>query len=175
MFQNTESTKCHPLIPLVSHSTEIHLIVGEALGRATLFNHIDYNMLSKYSILIQPTSMDSVAMHLPISTTMCDDCILSVCACDVNGDGKMEILIGTYAKQLCVYKDTGNNKYALQDTHKFQSPVFGTCAVDINKDGAKEVLVCCMFGLSILQPNMKEMQQLLIQRLTALVASLSSQ
>ncbi len=101
--------------------------------------------------------------------------VLSVCIADVDADGLNEILVGTYAKTLLIFKiyvdeERSRVTYRLARTMKFPGPIHSIKLVDINKDGADEVFVCSMYGVHVLQPNLTDFKSKVVQRLKAMLA-----
>nr|XP_024216643.1 KICSTOR complex protein kaptin-like isoform X2 [Halyomorpha halys] len=78
------------------------------------------------------------------------DIALCACIADVNMDTTKEILIGTFAKELLVYKYE-NAVWILQGQHKFSHSVHSINYVDITGDGVKELIVVTMLGVQIFQ------------------------
>ncbi|XP_066907831.1 KICSTOR complex protein kaptin isoform X2 [Halyomorpha halys] len=81
------------------------------------------------------------------------DIALCACIADVNMDTTKEILIGTFAKELLVYKYE-NAVWILQGQHKFSHSVHSINYVDITGDGVKELIVVTMLGVQIFQHNL---------------------
>jgi FG-GAP-like repeat/Dockerin type I domain/EF hand len=64
----------------------------------------------------------------------------SVCAADINGDGKMDLICGT-KDGLTVLTNDGSSGFALASTNMLDSSPNSVCAADVNGDG-KVDLIC---------------------------------
>lgn len=187
--------------------TCLNLIVGEAIGRVTLFRNVEQSLLEDAVILVSengkidsyynsgslvstPTQLVSPfngtrERRSSISSTNSlpsprsniqtrQNSILCVNYFDIDADGMNEILIGTYSKQMFVFKmNRETSMFELSSTYKFPSPVYCIEAVDINCDGVIELLVCSMYNLHILQPDLAEMEKKVMQRLSLMIDYLS--
>ncbi|GAB5591259.1 hypothetical protein Unana1_06159 [Umbelopsis nana] len=74
---------------------------------------------------------------------------------DVDWDGQNEIIIGTYGKQILIYKKAPPNSYFILWQRQFSYPIYRMVHLDINNDGLDELIVTTMYGVHILQPNLK--------------------
>src|SRR6266568_3808778 len=64
--------------------------------------------------------------------------VRAVCSCDINGDGKAEILAGSVDKYLYVFDEQGH----LLTQYYMGHPVQRIFATDVDNDGDIEILVC---------------------------------
>jgi hypothetical protein len=174
----------------------LNLIVGEAMGRVTLFRNVEHSLLEDAVILLSEDVKQDVVVGTPtLSTPLSNrrssissttslpsprsliqckqDSVLCVNFFDIDGDGVNEILIGTYSKKMLVFKAKENGQYELSETYKLPSPVYCIEPVDINCDGVVELLVCSMYNLHILQPDLNEMQNKVMTRLSLMMDYLS--
>lgn len=93
------------------------------------------------------------------------DIALCACIADVNMDTKTEILIGTFAKELLVYKYE-NAIWILHGQHKFSHSVHSINYVDITGDGVKELIVVTMLGVQIFQHSLMAVMDTVKKRLS---------
>ncbi|KAL0487890.1 kaptin [Acrasis kona] len=173
----------------------LNLVVGEAMGRVTLFRNVEQNLLEDAIVLVPEvikkdstpfsftstppynlsrrssvTSNSSIPPSPSSLTQTRQDSVLCVNYFDIDADGLNEILIGTYSKKMLVFKmNTYNNQYELAEIYKYPSPVYCIEPVDINCDGVVELVVSSMHNLHIMQPDLEEMQKKVIDRLTTMM------
>ncbi|KAF0974794.1 hypothetical protein FDP41_006268 [Naegleria fowleri] len=77
-----------------------------------------------------------------------------------------EIYIGTYNKKLIVYQYDGESKTcSYKTTYHFEYPIYCIDSVDINNDGVKEIIVCTMYEIQILQPDLQAIGEYLKRKL----------
>ncbi|KAG2378262.1 hypothetical protein C9374_008405 [Naegleria lovaniensis] len=77
-----------------------------------------------------------------------------------------EIYIGTYNKKLIVYQYDGESKTcSYKTTYHFEYPIYCVDSVDINNDGVKEIIVCTMYEIQILQPDLRAIGEYLKNKL----------
>ncbi len=228
LFRICENRKlCHPFVGTIlkqmRHKTKVksphpydddadydpytclNLLVGEAMGRVTLYRNVEFSLLEDPDILLSEdyelnrnidlnvgtpilstpqissrrssvtsiTSLTSVTSPRGSSVQYKQDSILCVNYFDIDADGLNEILIGTYSKKMLVFKAKENGHYELSATYKFPSPVYSIEPVDINCDGVVELLVSSMYNLHIMQPDLEEMQNKVMKRLTLMMEKLA--
>ncbi|KAJ1735610.1 hypothetical protein LPJ61_000448 [Coemansia biformis] len=92
---------------------------------------------------------------------------------DLDFDGTKEIIAGTVAGAVLVYKYVPARGYVIVWKRRFPAPVYGIFSADINSDGANELVVVTLLGVHILQPNLAHVRAKLLRRLV-LVAEASS-
>ncbi|KAJ2613737.1 hypothetical protein H4S08_002058 [Coemansia sp. RSA 1365] len=86
---------------------------------------------------------------------------------DLNYDGTREILVGTVAGAVLVYKVVAGRGYVLVWRRRFPAPVYGLFCADINSDGANELIVVTLLGVHVLQPNLAQVRARLLRQLVA--------
>ncbi|KAJ2794464.1 hypothetical protein H4R20_006216, partial [Coemansia guatemalensis] len=94
-----------------------------------------------------------------------DGLITSVHFEDLDYDGTREILVGTVAGAVLVYKAVAGRGYVLVWRRRFPAPVYGLFCADINSDGASELIVVTLLGVHILQPNLAQVRARLLRQL----------
>lgn len=92
---------------------------------------------------------------------------------DVDWDGEREIMIGTYGRQVLIYKQgklvsfdppanltyalalvTGTQDYNVLWRRQFAYPIYRIVHFDLNCDGLDELLVTTMYGVHIFQVSL---------------------
>ncbi|KAJ2081817.1 hypothetical protein H4R24_002081 [Coemansia sp. RSA 988] len=96
-----------------------------------------------------------------------DGLITSVHFEDLDYDGTREILVGTVAGAVLVYKAVAGRGYVLVWRRRFPAPVYGLFSADINSDGASELIVVTLLGVHVLQPNLAQVRARLLRQLVA--------
>ncbi|RCH91071.1 hypothetical protein CU097_006189 [Rhizopus azygosporus] len=116
---------------------ELHLVVTCAIEQAIVYRSIKTNGLS-------------VSKPLPLSGNF--DSVLCSHVMDVDWDGEKEILIGTYGRQVIIYKQvTGTQFYTILWKRQFAYPIYRIVHLDLNRDGLDELIVTTMYGVHIFQ------------------------
>ncbi|KAG0738814.1 hypothetical protein G6F57_010710 [Rhizopus arrhizus] len=134
-----------------SQSDELHLIITCAIEQAIVYRHIETNGLTTSRALPLSGSFDSV---------LCSHVM------DVDWDGEREILIGTYGRQVLIYKQVaGTQVYNILWKRQFAYPIYRIAHLDLNRDGLDELIVTTMYGVHIFQPNMKKARDRLLEAL----------
>ncbi|CAG8590519.1 13258_t:CDS:2 [Racocetra fulgida] len=86
---------------------------------------------------------------------------------DVDWDGKNEILVGTYGRELLVYKqdidDHNVLTFKLIWQRSFSHPIYQITNLDLNQDSVEELIVATQHGIHILQPNLEKAKTELFQ------------
>ena len=114
-----------------------------------------------------------------LSGTDSQDCITSSCICDIDLDGKNEILLGTFGKSCFIcrmpldnYKS--NTKVGLSfvgetfpvcQVLSLAASAFGVLAFDLTNDGLDEIIIATTKGLHIYQLELNEVVKLIRNRL----------
>ncbi|KAI7868019.1 kaptin-like protein [Spinellus fusiger] len=120
-----------------------------AVEQAMVYKSVQVNGLSRSRVLPQSHLYDSV---------LCSHVM------DVDWDGEQEILIGTYGRQVLIYKQVaGTEDYNVLWRRQFAYPIYRMCHLDLNRDGLDELIVTTMYGVHIFQPNMKKARERLLK------------
>ncbi|CAO3608654.1 unnamed protein product [Mucor fragilis] len=136
---------------------ELHLVVTCAIEQAIVYRSIDTDGLS-------------TSKTLPLSGNF--DSVLCSHVMDVDWDGEKEILIGTYGRQVLIYKQvSGTQIYTVLWKRQFAYPIYRMTHLDLNRDGLDELIVTTMYGVHIFQPNMKKAREKLLEVLQFVEAS----
>ena len=107
------------------------------------------------------------------------DCITSSCICDIDLDGKNEILLGTFGKACFICRvPIDNYKSNTIDGLSFVAETFPVCRVlslsasaygilafDFTNDGLDEIIIATTKGLHIYQLELNEVIKLIENRL----------
>ncbi|GAM23444.1 hypothetical protein SAMD00019534_066190 [Acytostelium subglobosum LB1] len=141
--------------PPPQSSAPVHLVAGSIIGYVMVFRNIGESMLKEFEILDQSDSFNGVT---------CVDVF------DIDGDGVNELLVGTYATELLVYKlrntiipSHSNNFneqlsglghgmvhnqqiYTLTNHKHFSHPIQGILNCKLLNDGMHQSVVITMFG-----------------------------
>ncbi|KAI7852020.1 hypothetical protein BDC45DRAFT_194455 [Circinella umbellata] len=133
----------------VNEDDVLHLVVTCAIELAIVYKCIKKNGLEKSRVLPQSGNYDSV---------LCSHVM------DVDWDGENEILIGTYGRQVLIYKQVaGTQDYNILWRRQFSYPIYRISHLDLNRDGLDELIVTTMYGVHILQPNMRKARERLLE------------
>ncbi|KAI8986427.1 hypothetical protein BDB01DRAFT_785614 [Pilobolus umbonatus] len=136
---------------------ELHLVVTCAIEQALVYRSIETNGLN-------------ISRALPLSGNF--DSVLCSHVMDVDWDGEKEILIGTYGRQVLIYKQVaGSQVYTVLWRRQFAYPIYRITHLDLNRDGLDELIVTTMYGVHIFQPNMKKAKDRLLEVLQYVEAS----
>jgi len=82
------------------------------------------------------------------------DAVLCGLVADINLDGKAELLLGTYGKELLVYRckeEEKEHRWQLTSRHSVPHPVHGLLYHDVTGDGARELIILTPKGLHVFQ------------------------
>ncbi|KAL1933395.1 hypothetical protein VTP01DRAFT_7485 [Rhizomucor pusillus] len=132
----------------VHEDDQVHLVVTCAVEQALVYRSVSRYGLVKSRVL--PLSGDH-------------DSVLCSHAIDVDWDGQREIIIGTYGRQVIIYKEkAGSLDYEVLWRRQFAYPIYRITHLDLNLDGLDELIVATMYGIHILQPNMKKARERLL-------------
>ena len=97
------------------------------------------------------------------------DSVLSTCVTDLDGDGRNEIIIGTYGHMLLVYKqnasspDTGDFQLVFQ--HRMAQPIYALFCCDIVGDGLPRLLAVTFSAVVIFQHELAKAADRCTERL----------
>ncbi|KAG0234562.1 hypothetical protein BGW42_006447 [Actinomortierella wolfii] len=130
---------------------DVHLLMTCAIEQAWVYTAINRNGLTKRSELAACGNHDS---------------ILASYVMDIDWDGENELVIGTYGRQLMVFKQVrgyfvhqasvssdATLRYELYWNRRFAYPVYGISSADMNNDGLEELVVTTMYGISFFQAD----------------------
>ncbi|CAG8777706.1 28222_t:CDS:10, partial [Gigaspora margarita] len=124
---------------------DIHMLVTCAVERAIIYCNVDKLMLNRPVYLKECSQYDSV---------LCSNIM------DVDWDGNNEILVGTYGRELLVYKQDIDHHnvltFKLIWQRSFSHPIYQIANLDLNQDGIEELIVATQHGIHILQPNLEK-------------------
>ncbi|KAF0290993.1 KICSTOR complex protein kaptin [Amphibalanus amphitrite] len=91
------------------------------------------------------------------------DVVTCSCVCDINMDGRNEIVLGTYGQELLVYSTQGDEWMQIW-RFSFSQPLLAVTYVDLIGDGINELVVLTNHGLHVLQHDTREAAALCLQR-----------
>jgi hypothetical protein len=166
----------------------LNLVVGEAVGRVTVFRNVE-KMLFNDPLVIMPQIFNNKNNHSSneehriedFSDLHSFDSVLCTHIADIDGDGLNEILVGTYSKNLLVFKvnmemnsEKSSISFELYQKFKFPAPVYSLKTLDINSDGLDELFVCSMFHIHVMQPDLGQAKFKVKQRLKAMYSLMDS-
>lgn len=123
--------------------------------------------------------MNTLTDPVVLSGTDTQDCITSSCICDIDLDGKNEVLLGTFGKFCFICRVPMDNRQAkpvegltfVAETFPMcralplSASAYGILAVDLTNDGLDEVIIATTKGLHIYQLEMSEVLKLVANRL----------
>ncbi|KAI9282847.1 hypothetical protein BC943DRAFT_362376 [Umbelopsis sp. AD052] len=125
---------------ILQDECDTNIVVTCAVERAIIYHSVPEVGLQNAVVLPESSHYDSV---------LCSHVM------DVDWDGQNEIIIGTYGKQILIYKKASPNSYFILWQRQFSYPIYRVVHLDINHDGLDELIVTTMYGVHILQPNLK--------------------
>ncbi|CAG8575752.1 2991_t:CDS:10 [Funneliformis caledonium] len=138
---------------------EIHMLVTCAVEQAIIYCYVDKKILNYPFYLRECSQHDSV---------LCSHIM------DIDWDGQNEILIGTYGRELLVYKQDINSQgkitFQLIWQRSFTHPIYRISGLDLNEDGVEELIVATQYGVHILQPNLHKAKEQLFKVLNEIDA-----
>ncbi|RUS17014.1 hypothetical protein BC937DRAFT_90532 [Endogone sp. FLAS-F59071] len=93
------------------------------------------------------------------------DSVLCSHVLDVDWDGECELLVGTYGRQLLIYKRIPGTEtqYYIFWRRGFAYPIYRLASLDVNRDGLDELIVTTMYGVHVFQPNFDKAQERLLE------------
>ena len=102
---------------------------------------------------------------LPLS----DEFDVATCAtlADVDFDGNLEVIIGTYGEQILAYKeiiDDETRKWQLLWRTTLHNPIHNIFHTDLTGDGIKDLFVITLKSVIVLQHDYDSVKELLKQR-----------
>ena len=130
-------------------------------------------------VLNRNVSTNALTDPVVLTGTDSEDCITSSCICDIDLDGKNEILLGTFGKTCFICRvPIGNYKLNTADGLLFTNETFPVCRVltfsasvfsivacDLTNDGLDEIIIATTLGLHIYQLELDEVIKLVKKRL----------
>eukprot|EP00002_Diphylleia_rotans_P015559 TRINITY_DN3013_c0_g1_i1.p1 TRINITY_DN3013_c0_g1~~TRINITY_DN3013_c0_g1_i1.p1 ORF type:complete len:460 (+),score=68.99 TRINITY_DN3013_c0_g1_i1:62-1441(+) len=130
-------------VPKILQSSCVNAVIAGASGFASVYRDILGKGLSSVSMLPESEAYDCVTFADPI---------------DINADGTHEIIIGTFARQLHIYKgkeDTTGEKIEFVLHSRIPMPDAPLCCqwTDVTGDGIKELVVSGIYGVSVYQTD----------------------
>ncbi|XP_045474499.1 KICSTOR complex protein kaptin-like [Harmonia axyridis] len=140
-------------VKLYTCGNDVNMIVISSVLSPIVFNNVMKYGLSNYISLPRNSSTTLL--------TCCD-------VIDIDLDGQLEILVGSSAKEIILYKQYDDHKWILDDVKKVSSPIFGIKHVDITGDAVKEMIVFSMKGVHIFQQDPDYVQMILNEKITEL-------
>ncbi|CAG8581970.1 9806_t:CDS:10 [Paraglomus brasilianum] len=131
---------------------DIHLVVTCAIERAIIFRLPNESFYILRSIDQKGLSSP---FYLPESTQY--DSILCAHVADVDWDAKKEVLIGSYGRQLLIYKECVNEdgelEYYLASKRGYPHPIYGIQTVDLKENHMCELIINTQYGIHVEEPN----------------------
>ncbi|KAI7900813.1 uncharacterized protein BX663DRAFT_488127 [Cokeromyces recurvatus] len=122
---------------IITPEDKLHLVVTCAIEQAIVYQSIETDGLS-------------TSRALPLSGNF--DSVLCSHVMDVDWDGDKEILIGTYGRQVLIYKQVaGTQLYTVLWKKQFAYPIYRMSNLDLNRDGLDELIVTTMYGVHVFQ------------------------
>lgn len=140
----------------------------------------DFNFLKFFkNSFLRSVAINNLIDPIVLSGTDSQDCITSSCVCDIDLDGKNEILLGTFGKACFICRaPLGNYKLNTSDGLSFIAETFPVCrvfqlaasaygilALDFTNDGLDEIVIASTKGLHIYQLDANEVVKLIENRL----------
>ncbi|CAG8512294.1 4926_t:CDS:10 [Ambispora leptoticha] len=112
--------------------------------------------------------VDSRGIKYPVQLKECTqyDSVLCSHVMDVDWDGRNEILVGTYGREMLIYKQEENDNdptFQLIWRRSFAHPIYRIDHLDLNQDGLEELVVTSQYGIHVFQPNLHKAKELLNQ------------
>jgi hypothetical protein len=129
--------------------------------------------------LYRNVSIKDLTDPVVIFGTDSEDCLTSSCICDIDLDGKNEILLGTFGKSCFICRIPIDN-YKLNSSNGLLFPgetfpvcrvlslsasAYGISSCDLTNDGLDEILIATTKGLHIYQLELNEVAKLIEKRL----------
>ncbi|KAG0260508.1 hypothetical protein DFQ27_003490 [Actinomortierella ambigua] len=148
---STEEDRLNSSLDEDKTEDDVHLLMTCAIEQAWVYTAINRNGLAKRSEIAACGHHDS---------------ILTSYVMDIDWDGENELVIGTYGRQLMVFKQVHGYfvhqatttsdapiRYELYWNRRFAYPVYGISSADMNSDGVEELVVTTMYGISFFQAD----------------------
>ncbi|XP_066515271.1 KICSTOR complex protein kaptin isoform X2 [Hoplias malabaricus] len=154
----------------------------EGLQEKEVTEVTEYNLLvtSTIEMAVVYRDVERCGVSQPLCLSDSDQCDAVLCALliDLDFDGQLEVLLGTYGQDLLCYKfqqptDTTEGQFQLMWRRSFRSPLLSIIYLDLTGDGLKELAILTLKGLHILQHKLSSTADLVLQRLASKVAKMS--
>ncbi|CAJ0644500.1 16194_t:CDS:2, partial [Entrophospora sp. SA101] len=128
------------------------------------------------SICIFSSSTNKKLFNNPFFLSDCSeyDSVLCSNVMDVDWDGKNEIMVGTYGRELLIYKqeliDDVNSfmRFKLLWKKSFAYPIYKIVGLDLNQDCINELIIVTQYGVHVLQPRLDKAKYILFKKLEEL-------
>ncbi|CAG8442515.1 13682_t:CDS:10 [Ambispora gerdemannii] len=134
---------------------DVHMLVTCAVEQVLIYRFVDRRGVKCPIQLRECTQHDSV---------LCSHVM------DVDWDGRNEVLVGTYGRELLIYKQQESSGEGDDDLtfqliwrRSFAHPIYRIDHLDLNQDGLDELVVTSQYGIHIFQPNLHKAKELLSQ------------
>ena len=165
-------------------NSELSLLIGESIGRVVLYNIPLLTTSVKHDLSMPSTPSSILASNITNANNLNNFTPISniqstIIYSDDFGDsitclyplhykcGITDIYIGTYNRKLIVYQyESSSNTCIYKCTYHFEYPIQCIDSIDINNDGIKEIIICTMFEIQILQPDLSSIAKYLKEKLT---------
>ncbi|RZF42837.1 hypothetical protein LSTR_LSTR003661 [Laodelphax striatellus] len=155
------------------NSPTLNLISDEHRKRETK-DEMAMNLVVSSTLQLSAVFMDIVNQGLNrrfyLESSDKYDSVLCSCLADVDMDGEVEVIIGTYAQELLMYKYE-NEKWLLKSRRSLEHPIQSLLYLDVTGDGMKELIVLTLGGLHVMQHNQDLVYGMLQNRLKQLFCS----
>jgi hypothetical protein len=129
--------------------------------------------------LFSDVSINYLTDPVVLSGTDSEDCITCSCVCDIDLDGKNEILLGTFGKICFICRmPVGNYQsnsvngltcvgemFPICRALTLSASAYGVLACDLTNDGLDEIIIATTKGLHIYQLELNEVVKLVENRL----------
>ncbi|EGG19027.1 hypothetical protein DFA_02270 [Cavenderia fasciculata] len=130
---------------------KLNLLAASVIGYAMIFRNILNNQLKEPALLDHSDSFDSLTC---------------VEVFDIDGDGENELIIGSYSRELLVYKYQGIvDKYTLYAHKHFSYPILGLLKCKLLNDSLYQFIVISMFGIYIMRSPIKHLEDEMKEKL----------
>ncbi|KAF4531949.1 hypothetical protein B566_EDAN006641 [Ephemera danica] len=133
----------------ISKTEELHLLVASGLQPAAVYMNVLKDGLQNFH-------------GLPGSGLY--DTVLCSSLADINMDGKLELLLGTYGQEVLIYKYDGS-MWLSHGQVGLANPVFSLAYLDVTGDGVCELVALTLKGVHILQHNLEDIKRELMKRM----------
>lgn len=130
------------LLPDSEGQASLNLLVACAIQPSQVFMNVNLQGLTN-------------GMELPSSAS--SDAVLCGMTADLDLDGSVEVLLGTYGRQLLVYK-WDSNAWDLRATRTLCHPVHSLHYLDVTGDGVRELLILTPKGLHVFQHHLEHVE-----------------
>ncbi|CAF1282766.1 unnamed protein product [Adineta ricciae] len=141
-----------------------HLLVTSSLEPAVIYRNVTLNIFADPVVL---------------SGTETQDCITSSCVCDIDLDGKNEVLLGTFGKYCFICRVPIDSRktdpvegltfvgetFPVCRALSLAASAYGILAFDLTNDGLDEIIIATTKGLHVYQLELDEVVKLIETRL----------